>query len=64
MLYVVFVVKAVPQFKFDLLAHTPDNSFLGFAVTQKTNEDVTTKKKHWALVYGKQNYMWKVCKIN
>lgn len=44
-----------------LFPHTPDNSFLGFAVTQKTNEDVTTKKKHWALVYGKQNYMWKGC---
>lgn len=42
------------------VAHSPDNSFLGFAVPQRKqrNKDENTRKA--ALVYGKDPEFWKV----
>lgn len=48
---------------FVCLAHTPDNSFLGFVVETYTNDAMTEAaqyRKNWSLVYGKEAYMWKV----
>lgn len=45
------------------LAHTPDNSFMGFVVDRYLPDDKNTSKierKNQALVYGKQEYMWQV----
>lgn len=50
------------------LAHTPDNSFLGFVSEEAVREDVreeelepdTSRKERIAVVYGKQDYMWQV----
>jgi len=49
-------------------AHTPDNTFLGFIVETYDDDSPENKtlskdldsKKDWALVYGKENYMWRV----
>lgn len=45
-------------------AHTPDNTFLGFVVETYVNiSDAGAEKpvkENWALVYGKEGYMWKV----
>ena len=46
---------------FCAVAHTPDNSFLGFVVgSNRTNSLPPYKKKKTGLVYGKELYMWKV----
>ena len=46
---------------FSFPAHSPDNSFLGFAVPQrKGNNGIKTRKA--ALVYGKDPGFWKVRK--
>ena len=46
------------------LAHSPDNSFLGFVISNQTEFQIDMeKKKDVALVYGKQNYMWKVWEL-
>ena len=49
------------------LAHTPDNSFLGFVseeavkdVKEEELESDANRKNRIAVVYGKQDYMWKV----
>jgi len=43
-----------------LFPHSPDNSFLGFVISNQTDFKIDMdKKKDIALVYGKQNYMWK-----
>lgn len=50
------------------LAHTPDNSFLGFASEEAVRAEVREeelepgayKKDRIAVVYGKQDYMWQV----
>lgn len=49
-------------------AHTPDNSFLGFVSEEAVREDAREeeleadahRKDKIAVVYGKQDYMWKV----
>lgn len=45
-----------------ILAHSPDNSFMGFVVEQHLNDsDVKgIKRENWALVYGKNDYMYEV----
>lgn len=43
-----------------LLAHTPDNSFLGFVVGSNRNMTTPPAKKNIGLVYGKELYMWQV----
>ena len=43
-----------------LTAHTPDNSFLGFAVDVDLGSDSQLAKSNLAVVYGKEPYMWKV----
>ena len=43
-----------------LTAHTPDNSFLGFAVDVDLDSDTQLAKSNLAVVYGKEPYMWKV----
>ena len=43
------------------LAHTPDNSFLGFIIDVDTQEGEKLDKLNQAVVYGKELYMWKVC---
>uniref|UniRef100_A0A0L8FZ24 alpha-1,6-mannosyl-glycoprotein 6-beta-N-acetylglucosaminyltransferase n=1 Tax=Octopus bimaculoides TaxID=37653 RepID=A0A0L8FZ24_OCTBM len=42
-------------------AHTPDNSFMGFVVEQHLKDPVlpSIKKKNQAVVYGKNELMWK-----
>ena len=46
---------------FRFLAHSPDNTFLGFVVGSRLPKNVTApRKKKAALVYGKHYYMWKV----
>jgi alpha-1,3(6)-mannosylglycoprotein beta-1,6-N-acetyl-glucosaminyltransferase len=42
-----------------MFPHTPDNSFLGFAVDVDLEEDEELVKENQALVYGKEAYMWK-----
>lgn len=46
------------------LAHTPDNSFLGFvseeAAREEAREEELDRKDRIAVVYGKQDYMWQV----
>lgn len=50
------------------LAHTPDNSFLGFVSEEAMREEVREeelepnryRKDRIAVVYGKQDYMWQV----
>lgn len=50
------------------LAHTPDNSFLGFVSEEAAREEVREEeleldaygKDRIAVVYGKQDYMWQV----
>ena len=42
-------------------AHSPDNSFMGFVIPNKYNASDTTVRKNQAVVYGKNDYMWKVC---
>lgn len=50
------------------LAHSPDNSFLGFVseeaaraeVREEELESDTYRKEKIAVVYGKQDYMWQV----
>ena len=46
-----------------LSAHSPDNSFLGFAVDVDMQEGEKWDKLNQAVVYGKELYMWKVCAI-
>lgn len=50
------------------IAHSPDNSFMGFVVEQHLNDsDVKgIKRENWALIYGKNDYMYEVmiCFIN
>ena len=45
-------------------AHSPDNSFLGFAVPQRGQENKsrpkTPKPRKAALVYGKDPHFWMV----
>lgn len=47
-----------------LVAHTPDNSFMGFVseeLGQGLEEDIQEHKEpNVAVVYGKQDYMWQV----
>lgn len=51
------------------LAHTPDNSFLGFVVGSRERNLSSLTKRNISLIYGKELYMWKVntkatyCKI-
>ena len=47
---------------FSFVAHSPDNSFLGFAVPSKAQENNTSRNKpnNRALVYGKVPAFWKV----
>lgn len=45
------------------IAHSPDNSFMGFVVDHyldSVNTDVMKAKKDQAVVYGKAEYMWQV----
>lgn len=42
------------------VAHTPDNSFLGFVVGSDQMSEGKVVKKNQSLVYGKELYMWKV----
>lgn len=44
------------------VAHTPDNSFMGFVVEQHLKDPVlpSINKKNQAVVYGKNELMWKV----
>lgn len=50
------------RFTYCFLAHSPDNSFMGFVVEQHLNDsDVKgIKRENWALVYGKNDYMYEV----
>ena len=47
---------------FSFVAHSPDNSFLGFAVPSKAQENNISRNKpnNRALVYGKVPAFWKV----
>lgn len=50
---------------FCVIAHTPDNSFLGFVVEQHLNaSDIShiddIKRQNQSLVYGKVDNFWKV----
>ncbi|KAK6165886.1 hypothetical protein SNE40_022707 [Patella caerulea] len=51
----------LPRQFFTMFPHSPDNSFMGFVVEQHLNNtDVqSTKRKQQAVVYGKNDYMWK-----
>ena len=42
------------------IAHSPDNSFLGFAVPTSINKHTPATKRTKALVYGKEARFWKV----
>ena len=46
------------------IAHSPDNSFMGFVVERHTPVNGSSVepplKKNWAVVYGKAEYMWSV----
>ena len=42
------------------VAHSPDNSFLGFAVPQRKQKDKDENTRKAALVYGKDPAFWKV----
>lgn len=46
------------------VAHTPDNSFLGFVSAEEAREEKqkmdANREKRIAVVYGKQEYMWQV----
>lgn len=46
------------------IAHTPDNSFLGFVSAEEAREEKqmmdANREKRIAVVYGKQEYMWQV----
>lgn len=42
------------------VAHSPDNSFLGFAVPQRKQRDKDGNTRKAALVYGKDPAFWKV----
>lgn len=49
------------KFYFLFIAHSPDNSFLGFIVENHLKPgEVLEKKKRIALVYGKHISMWQV----
>ncbi|XP_062614039.1 alpha-1,6-mannosylglycoprotein 6-beta-N-acetylglucosaminyltransferase A-like isoform X1 [Saccostrea cucullata] len=50
----------LPQQFFTMFPHSPDNSFMGFVVEQHLNDsDVKgIKRENWALVYGKNDYMY------
>lgn len=48
---------------FAFLAHSPDNTFLGFVVDSKSHVPKSVIKKNYALTYGKHYYMWKVCNL-
>lgn len=52
----------ISGFTYCILAHSPDNSFMGFVVEQHLNDsDVKgIKRENWALVYGKNDYMYEV----
>ena len=41
------------------IAHTVDNSFMGFVITVNRSVDMKSKL-HQALVYGENEYIWKV----
>ncbi|XP_034563930.1 alpha-1,6-mannosylglycoprotein 6-beta-N-acetylglucosaminyltransferase B-like [Notolabrus celidotus] len=49
-----------------MFPHTPDNSFLGFAIGEAARKEVreeelepdTYRKERVAVIYGKQDYMW------
>jgi alpha-1,3(6)-mannosylglycoprotein beta-1,6-N-acetyl-glucosaminyltransferase len=41
------------------VAHSPDNSFLGFVVDHEVNIENMAQKKNQSLVYGKELDMWK-----
>lgn len=43
-------------------AHTPDNSFMGFVVDRFLNDSQPDmeNKSNVAVVYGKNDFMWKV----
>ena len=43
-----------------IVAHTPDNSFLGFVVGEFKRNENPLPKEDIAVVYGKEFYMWKV----
>lgn len=47
------------------VAHSPDNSFMGFIVEQHLNSSETRRsvKKDQAVVYGKAQHMWTVSYI-
>ena len=46
------------------VAHTPDNSFLGFVSVGEAREEQqkvdVNREKRIAVVYGKQEHMWQV----
>ncbi len=42
-----------------VLAHSPDNSFMGFVIPNKYNASDMNTRKNQAVVYGKNDYMWK-----
>ncbi len=42
------------------VAHTPDNSFMGFVVGEFQRNATPIRKENMAVVYGKEFYMWKV----
>lgn len=48
------------SFSLSRVAHTPDNSFLGFVVGSNLSEAMPYTKKNIGLVYGKELYMWQV----
>ncbi|ESP01772.1 hypothetical protein LOTGIDRAFT_172419 [Lottia gigantea] len=50
-----------PKQFFTMFPHSPDNSFMGFVVEQHLNSSMikSLKRKKQAVVYGKNDYMWK-----
>ena len=44
------------------LAHTPDNTFIGFVIEKRefSKENQQNKKKNITVVYGKQDKFWAV----
>lgn len=45
-----------------IVAHSPDNSFMGFVIDRHLNDDDydNVTKKQQAVVYGKDAKMWEV----
>ena len=64
-LFLLFVQEMIDVFGLYVLAlfvvaHTPDNSFLGFVVGEFRRNRMPLQKENIAVVYGKELYMWKV----